>query len=188
MFLKILNKYINFKTKYKMTKKTILIILTTLLIFNVHAQNIRHVSGNSSAGASYVFIENGFGLNLNYTHYIKSNVLFRNNFHFEYAEIGLSNYRLFAENPEALYTIADLGSIVFFNAKAGFIAGIERMKNTTLDKMEQKFIIGEEIGFNIEVFIHKGLQFNIDAGQRLFQFSKIGNKSYLVKAGFNYLF
>ncbi|MBK7134161.1 MAG: hypothetical protein IPH69_15470 [Bacteroidales bacterium] len=147
-----------------------------------------HVEGSKALGINYAYVKNGFNVSSRITFYKSGNFAYRGSLDFERVSFDLSKASIVYANPELMFTFYNPGDKLFFNVKGGFLTGVEFISNSVLNKKKSQFFIGENIGLCVEYFISNKVMLNLDLDQRFFQFSKVGNASFIIKIGMNYNF
>lgn len=170
--------------------KKVTFTLTFLLICFIGANKgysqLKHVQGINAIGANYGIVKDGFGVNLVYTNYLRSDMIVKGGFIYEKVNFKLSSFDAYYLNPEFHYTLTNLNYILFLNAKGGLFLGYETTNNAILKQSINNFIFGESFGLSTEILLSSKLFLNVDLEQRIFQMSKTGNASMILKVGINY--
>jgi hypothetical protein len=164
------------------------LILTFIIISVSASAQLIHVEGSKALGINYGYVKNGFNVSSRITFYKSGNLVFRVSLDYERVDFDLSKASIAYANPELMYTFYNPGDKFFFNVKGGFLTGVEFISNSVLDEKKSQFIVGENIGFCAEYFITNRIMLNLDLDQRIFQLSKVGNASFIVRIGMNYNF
>jgi hypothetical protein len=147
-----------------------------------------HVEGSKALGINYAYVKNGFNVSSRISFYKSGNLAFRGSIDYERVSFDLSKASIVYANPELMYTFYNPADKLFFNVKGGILTGAEFINNSALDKKENQFFIGENIGLCAEYFISSKIMLNLDFDQRFLQLSKVGSASFIIKAGMNYNF
>ena len=164
------------------------LILAFLIISVSAGAQLIHVEGSKALGINYAYVKNGFNVSSRITFYKSGNLAFRGSIDFERVSFDLSKASIVYANPELMYTFYNPGDKLFFNVKGGILTGAEFINNSVLDKKENQFFIGENIGLCAEYFISSKIMLNLDFDQRFLQLSKVGSASFIIKIGMNYNF
>jgi hypothetical protein len=164
-------------------------LMLAFLVISVSAgAQLIHVEGSKALGINYAYVKNGFNVSSRITFYKSGNLAYRASLDYERVSFDLSEASIAYANPELMYTFYNPGDKLFLNVKGGFLTGVEFISNSVLDKKKSQFFIGENIGICAEYFISNKIMLNLDLDQRFFQFSKVGNASFIIKIGMNYNF
>lgn len=164
------------------------LILAFLIISVSAGAQLIHVEGSKALGINYAYVKNGFNVSSRITYYKSGNLAFRGSIDFERVSFDLSKASIIYANPELMYTFYNPVDKLFFNVKGGILTGAEFINNSVLDKKENQFFIGENIGLCAEYFLSSKIMFNLDFDQRFLQLSKVGSASFIIKIGMNYNF
>jgi hypothetical protein len=164
------------------------LILAFFIISVSAGAQLIHVEGSKALGINYAYVKNGFNVSSRITFYKSGNLAFRGSIDYERVSFDLSKASIVYTNPELMYTFYNPEDKLFFNVKGGILTGAEFINNSVLDKKENQFFIGENIGLCVEYFISSKIMLNLDFDQRFLQLSKIGSASFIVKIGMNYNF
>lgn len=164
------------------------LILAFLIISVSAGAQLIHVEGSKALGINYAYVKNGFNVSSRITFYKSGNLAFRGSIDFERVSFDLSKASIVYSNPELMYTFYNAVDKLFFNVKGGIQTGAEFIHNSVLDKKENQFFIGENIGLCAEYFISGKIMLNLDFDQRFLQLSKVGSASFIIIIGMNFNF
>ena len=163
------------------------IIVSTIFIFFTFSGLVisqpRHVKGMQMGGVVLSHSPSQVTAGVVYQRYLSDVLSLKCNGFFQSITKGTTTYTNYIVNPEALYAIGNKNAL-YVNLKAGFFVGSGFAKSEIVSK--KSFFVGEEVGFNVELFIVPKFKVDLDLNQQFYQKALFANYTYGFKVSLLY--
>ncbi len=139
-----------------------------VICFSSYSQ-VRHVKGIEMIGAGAGIITDGNNFSISYQKYLDRLFSIKASAMYETVYVKDFKYDLYALYPEGLFTLLSNKKTLFLNLEGGIILGFDRLRSKEIDLDKRKFVIGQTVGLNSEIFLLSNIKLDLTAAQRFFE-------------------
>ena len=147
----------------------ILLISCVMCMFLTSYSQVRHVKGIEMVSAGMGIISGGNNFEISYQRYIDRMFSIKTSGLYETVYVQDFQYGLYAIAPSGYLTLLSNKRNFYLNLEGGVIIGVDRLKSEAIGLEKEKFVIGQSIGLNFELFIQSNVKLDFTFSQRFFE-------------------